>query len=349
MTRTRRLIVVAVVALALPASAAQARAIPFGADLNLPANAQFDCTVLPLPTAFGNGWFAAPSGAPTCTWANVGTVNNPRAGTFAVPVAGTVTQIRVRVGPVTGPMQVVVMRAFRDANSTASPVCCVEAGRTPVFRPAPNAVTTVATALPVRMDVVPDPVNNTLTFDSLALSVLAPGVPVPAFDSGRHDPSDLGSPLAVAFHPAVAPGQERFLNSGVGGFQVLMDADVTPSQSGAGPPGQGGTAPAAIALVQRAVSVRNGVAPILIRCGLGQGTCTGTLLLQPGAAAAAARRSVTYGRAKLSVAAGARQRVKVRLTRAGRRLVKRHARVKVWANVSYGGTRYRLARITLRR
>jgi hypothetical protein len=29
--------------------------------------------------------------------------------------------------------------------------------------------------------------------------------------------------------------------------------------------------------------------------------------------------------------------------------VKRHARLKVWANVSYGGTRYRLARITLRR
>ena len=349
MTRTRRLTVVAAAGLALLAGAAPARAIPFGADLNLPANAGFDCTVLPLPTAFGNGWFAAPSGAPTCTWAAVGTVNNPRAGTFAVPVAGTVTQIRVRVGPVTGPMQVVVMRAFRDANSTASPVCCVEAGRTPVFQPAPNAVTTIATALPVRMDVVPSPVNNTLTFDSLALSVLAPGVPVPAFDTGRHDPGDFNIPMAVAFHPAVAPGQERFLNSGVGGFQILMDADVTPSQSGSGPPGQGGTAPAAIALVQRAVSIRNGVAPLLIRCGLAQGTCTGTLLLQPGAGAAAARRSVTYGRAKVSVGAGKRRRVKVKLTRAGRRLVKKHDSVKVWANVRSGGTRFRLARVTLRR
>jgi hypothetical protein len=128
-----------------------------------------------------------------------------------------------------------------------------------------------------------------------------------------------------------------------------MDADVTPSQSGAGPPGQGGTAPAAIALVQRAVSVRNGVAPILIRCGLAQGRCTGTLLLQPGAGAAAARRSVTYGRATVSVAAGKRARVRVKLTRAGKRLVRKHARVKVWANVSVGGTRYRLARVTLRR
>ncbi len=153
----------------------------------------------------------------------------------------------------------------------------------------------------------------------------------------------------MAFHPAVGPAQERFLNSGVGGFQILMDADVTPSQSGAGPPGQGGTAPAAIALVQRAVSVRNGVAPLLVRCGLATGTCTGTLLLQPGAGAAAARRSVTYGRAKVSVAAGKRSRVRVKLTRAGRRLVKRHKSVKVWANVSYGGSHFRLARVTLRR
>ena len=128
-----------------------------------------------------------------------------------------------------------------------------------------------------------------------------------------------------------------------------MDADVAPSQSGAGPPGQGGTAPAAIALVQRAVNVRNGVAPLLIRCGLAQGTCTGTLLLQPGAGAAAARHPVTCGRAKVRVAAGKRQRVRVKLTRAGKRLVRKHRRIKVWANVSYGGTRVRLARVTLRR
>ena len=63
--------------------------------------------------------------------------------------------------------------------------------------------------------------------------------------------------------------------------------------------------------MQRAVSVRNGVAPLLIRCK--------------------------------------RSRVRVKLTRAGKRLVRKRERVKVWVNVSYGGTRLRLARVTLRR
>lgn len=343
----------ATAAFSIGAIAPQAHAIGFGADLNLPANVPFDCTVLPLPTAFGNGYFAAPSGAPTCTWANAGSVNSPQAGSFLAPVAGTVTQVRVRVGPVTGPMQVVVLRAFRDFFSTQPPVCCTEVGRTPVFTPAPNAVTTLATALTVRKDVVPDPVNRTLTFDSLALSVLAPNVPIPAFDSGLHDPGNFNSPTAVVYHPAVAPGQERFLNSGVGGFQVLMDADVTPSQTGAGPaPGGAGQTPAAIALVQRAVSVRNGVAPLLIRCSLTTGRCTGTLLLQSrrGAAAAAGkRRTVTYGRAKLDVAAGKRATVRVKLSKAGRRQLKRHGSLRAWTNVSSMGKRTRVARVTLRR
>jgi hypothetical protein len=251
-------------------------------------------------------------------------------------------------------MQVLVMRAFRDFNSTASPVCCIEVGRTPVFTPAPNAVTTIATALAVRNDVVPDPVNNTLTFDSLALSVLAPNVPIPAFDTGRHDPGDFGIPSAVAYHPAVAPGQEAFLASGVGGFQVLLAADVTPAATGAGPaPAGAGAAPAAIRLVQPAVSVRNGVAPVLIRCSLATGRCTGTLRLQSrqGARAAGvgAARTVTYGSGRISLAAGHQAKVKVKLTKAGRRLVRAHRRVKVWANPTVGGARQPAIRVTLKR
>ena len=349
------LVVVAASLLAAPAT----RAIPFGADLNQPANVAFDCTALPLPNAFGTGFVLVPSGQPTCTWVAVGTVANPQQGTFLVPVAGTVTRIAVRVGPLTGPMQVVVMRAFRDASSTASPVCCTEVGRTPVFTPAPNAVTTVDTALAVRKDVVPDPVNNTLTFDALALSVLAPNVPVPAFDTGRHNPGDFGSPSALVYHPAIGPGQEAFVgSSGVGGFQVLMAADVTPAATGAGPAAGGGTAPAAVRLVQPAVSVRNGVAPVLIRCDLATGRCTGTLRLQSRRAAGAARaatipaakvRMLTYGSARISVAAGHQGTVRVRLSKAGRRFVRAHRRAKVWMNATVGATRIAPTRLTLRR
>jgi hypothetical protein len=343
-------------ALALTTAPA-AHAIPFGANLGLPANVPFDCTVLPVPNALGNGYVALPSPAPTCTWMATGTINQPGAGTFLVPSGGVVTQVRVRVGPVTGPMQVIVLRAFRDVNEVSFPVCCTEVGRTPPFTPTPNAITTIATALAVRRDVVPDPVNNTLTFDSLALSVLAPNVPIPAFDTGAHDPANFDAPQALVYHPAVGPGQEAFArSSGVGGFQVLMDADVAPSTTGAGPaPAGGGTAPAAIRLVQAAASVRQGVAPVLVRCDLATGRCGGVLLLQSRQAAAAARgrggrpRLVTYGSRRFDIAAGRQAFVRVSLTRAAKRLLRRRGSIVVWANATVGGRALAGAQLTLKR
>lgn len=361
--RPRQLVLAAAAALAAALAAPTgAAAIPFGANLNLPATVAFDCTALPLPNVFGTGFVLVPvpSGAQTCTWMNVGTVNQPAAGSFLAPVAGTVTQVSVRVGPVTGPMQVVVLRSFRDFFSTASPVCCTEVARTPPFTPAPNAVTTIQTALPVRKDTVPDPINRTVTFDALALSVLAPGVPVPAFDSGRHNPADFDRPSAVVHHPAVGPGQEAFATgSGVGGFQVLLAADVTPSASGQGPAGGGpvGTVPAAIRLVQQAVTVRDGRAPVLITCSLAAGRCVGVLRLQSrgGQAASAARRgrrrasAVTYGSARIDVAAGRQARVRIALNRAGRALLRGRDRRRVWLNATVGGRAVPSIRLTLRR
>ena len=73
----RRSIVLAAALALLCAVAPAARAVPFGADLNLPANVNFDCTVLPGPPPFGGGFTVLPSNAATCTWLNYGTVNNP--------------------------------------------------------------------------------------------------------------------------------------------------------------------------------------------------------------------------------------------------------------------------------
>ncbi|HEX7292229.1 MAG TPA: hypothetical protein VF250_13985 [Conexibacter sp.] len=347
-----RLALAAALAVGAPATAA---AIPFGANLDLPANVAFDCTALPLPNAFGTGFVLVPvpNGAQTCTWTGAGTAQQPDAGSFLAPVGGTVTQVSVRVGPVTGPMQVIVLRSFRDFFSTYDPICCTEIARTPVFVPAPNAVTTIQTALPVRKDTVPDPNTRLVTFDALALSVLAPGVPVPAFDSGRHNPADFGAPLALAFHPAIGPGQQAVgTGSGVGGFQVLLAADVTP-----GATGPGGTASAAIRLVQPAVTVRDGRAPVLITCSLAAGRCVGVLRLQSragagGAQAAARRRAarvVTYGSARFSIRHGRRATVSVTLTRAGRALLRAHARRTVWVNATVGRRAVPALRLTLRR
>src|SRR5262245_3131644 len=110
MVRRIALVVVAA-ALWVAAVASPAGAIPFGANLNQPANVTFDCTVLPgPPPAFTPGFTVLPSGFNTCTWMNVGSAANLQQGTFVAPIAGTVNSVSVRVGPVTGPMQVVVMR-----------------------------------------------------------------------------------------------------------------------------------------------------------------------------------------------------------------------------------------------
>ncbi len=328
-----------------------AGAVPFGTDLSLPPNTNIDCTVLPLPPpGFQPGFTVVPSGAGTCTWMAAGSALNPQANTFVAPVAGTVTAVSVRIGQVTGPMQVVVLRSVRDFFSTQPPICCTEVARSQVFTPAPNGVTTVATALPVRKDVVPDPINRTVVFDTLALSVLAPGVPVPLFDTGSHDPANLAIPSAVAFFPAIAPNTERFgfSGAGVGGFQVLMAADVTPSATTNPAPQGNVTAP--VALVGRRLAVNNGAVRLPIRCSLLTGACTGTVRLANGAQAAATIAAVkTYGKGKVRIPAGKQARVKVKLTKAGRKLLRRKRTAKVWVNAVIGGTKVRSKRYTLKR
>jgi hypothetical protein len=357
----RRIAIVALAAaLGAAAFASPAQAIPFGANLNQPANVTFDCTVLPgPPPAFTPGFTVLPSGFPTCTWMAGGSAANLQQGSFIPPIAGTVTSVSVRVGPVTGPMQVVVMRAFRDYFSTALPVCCTEVARTQVFTPTPNAVTTIATALPVREDLSPDPINRTVTFDSLALSVLSPNVPIPAFDTGRHDPSDFTIPSASVFYPAVGPNQERFNSAGVGGFQVLMAADVTPSPTAAGPgpaaPEITGGPTVPVVLVARTLAINNGAVRLPIRCALTTMQCVGVVRLQSGAigvAATAAKKKKklrTYGTAKVRIPAGKQARVRIRLNKAGRKLVRSKRRAKVWANATVGGMKIKPARMTLRR
>ena len=141
--------------------------------------------------------------------------------------------------------------------------------------------------------------------------MLAPGVPVPLFDTGSHDPANLAIPSAVAFFPAIAPNTERFgfSGAGVGGFQVLMAADVTPSATTNPAPQGNVTAP--VALVGRRLAVNNGAVRLPIRCSLLTGACTGTVRLANGAQAAATIAAVkTYGKGKVRIPrrqAGARQ------------------------------------------
>jgi hypothetical protein len=218
MNAIRSALAAAFLALALPL--ASAGAATFGADLSVAPNVNFDCQVTP-PV----GGFQVPSGADTCTWWTTGRLSDTSQGHVVPYGGGTITRARVRVGPVTGPMQFVVMRSLRHPQSLADPACCFPVGASEVFTPAPNSITTVPMNVRVRHDT--DPASGINNYDHIAISVLAPDVPIPAYYTGDQS---LSAPTGGAFYPHYTPGTERTTGMfGVVGFQTLINADLDPS------------------------------------------------------------------------------------------------------------------------
>jgi hypothetical protein len=77
--------------------------------------------------------------------------------------------------------------------------------------------------LPVRQDAAPDPNSGYYVDDHLALSVLAPNVPIPA----SSDPNASFS----GWFPAWSVGQERCCPLGDAGATILFNADWSPAAS----------------------------------------------------------------------------------------------------------------------
>jgi len=332
---------------------AAASGLTFGADLSVAPNVTFDCSVTP-PVA----GFQVPTGEETCTWWTTGRIDDTSQGHVVPYGGGTLTRARVRVGPDTGPMQFVVMRSLRHPQSLADPGCCFPVGASEVFTPAPNAITTVPMNVPVRHDT--DPASGLNNYDHIAISVLAAGVPIPAYYTGDQS---LSAPAGGGFYPHYTPGTERTTGMfGVVGFQTLINADIEPASTATGTPAGGtptgptdvsGTNP--IALGGRTGRIRGGRAVVRLVCR-SQGECAGVLALQSRAARVAtaagkARRSrtVTYAKARFAIAAGTTAKVRMRLTRAGRRLVRKSRHPRVFAKVVVKGTPTVSKRIVLRR
>jgi hypothetical protein len=108
--------------------------------------------------------------------------------------------------------------------------------------------------------------------------------------------------------------------------------------------------------------VRNGNAQVPLRC-LASVPCAGQLLLQNDAASMArdtigtaadkafTARIATYGQASFTISKGTRGTIAIHLNAAGRRLLRPHRSVKVWANVRlrHGSIRTMAAQVTLKR
>jgi len=303
------------IAVVLGGSAQATAATPFGTNLNRPADSATTCSQIN---------FLLPS--TTCSVESVNLIT----GESPIPPAGdgVVTRVRVRVGPVTGPMQVVVEEALRRENpgDPGHPIyaCCKAIDASQVFTPAPNAVTTVNVNLPVKQSVVPEE-SGYYVDQHLALSVLNPNVPIPA----SIDPNaSVG-----AWFPAWRVGDERAGFFGTSGGDVLLNADWDPIGAGAG------AAAAVLRLADNVARVRSGQARISLLCQLAA-ACEGTLALQnqqaprPRPPLRSVKRAKTYARVAFSIPPSTTETVKARLNRAGKKLLKRHERVKVWMNIT---------------
>jgi hypothetical protein len=342
-------------ALLAAAASAGAQVTTFGMDLGQPANVTFDCSVWPVPL-LGGGVGFVPTQAQTCTWTTLGVPANAAQTLFVPAGNGTVTQVRVKVGAITGPMQVVVLQGLREefTNNTG---CCQQVGQGPVFTPAANAITPVQVQLPVRNDITPDQ-NHIFAFDILGLSILAPGVPIPAFDTGNY--TNTG-PFDDIDFPASQPNASIQPDDAFG-YALLMNADWVPVGGGPGSPpgGQPVTSGPPLTFETPRALVQRNQAIIDLTCTLAA-PCLGNLVLQnqpaPGAvilpmtrlaggptlaaaskARPAAKRVITYGRGSFNVAAGASGMVSTRLKPLARRLTRRHRTLQVWANMTVTST-----------
>jgi hypothetical protein len=369
MRLARALIAVTVLTSGLGVSGAFAAT--FGADLNQPANNTITCdqgwpnqlyaggAISPFEQPFYN------AGSGSCMWTGSGV-----AQTLQAPATGIVTSVRVKVGAITGPMQIVVLRTLYQNTDTAGHpnlACCIVQDYGPVFTPAADEITTVPTELNMDEQTTPpegDP--EIVHFDLLALEVLAPGVPVPAY-TATNGGSEANIP-DFAWFPAPsqvgvqAPSTNVLSFTGdFSGYQLLMNAELGGAGANAPPqnPVPNPLPPAlqtvlpALAFPKLTLPVRNGKVVLPLKC-IGA-KCVGYVLLQNleqhGAKIARAKprarpKILTYGSGNVDVAAGSKGSVTIKLSTSGKKATRARRSIRVWANFTFGATKLS-KRITL--
>jgi len=274
--------------------------------------------------------------ASSCTWATggagLGATASPQTN-FLIQDTGTISQVMIKVGATTGPMQVVLLQLEENLSNPLDPKvsCCTEVGQSATFTPAGNATTTEPVDLPISGLTQ----SGTLqTADFLGLSVLEDGVPVPAVNETAEPIDDQASLYAYA--PAIQANQTLLADAGVG-YLVTMDGlwnppaattapsgttttpttGTTPTPSGTGAPAPtGGPTPTVTQMhAPNPLTPTSPMTPILsfpavahlatvsghnavVRLACGGAPCAGTVRIQNEApAGTAAARAATAGAA----------------------------------------------------
>jgi hypothetical protein len=307
---------------------AQAEALTFGANLaTRAANSTYRCGYPPY-------WpFVSPWGQ-SCTWfssASLGEgVTEGDIVPFPDPAAhgdqyGVITEVRIKTPNYPQPVQpnakLTILRSDRAYNSGEA-ACCIGAAETAAFTLKPNAIVHVATNLPAES--VYDPVQKIYTFDSLALSILDPATPIPAEYDGNPNgycSGGFGGPGGY-----VRTGQERFESQySVCGYLILIQADLTIGGPGAGvnvaandPVVLGH--PFIVGHAHNPPDVRTQQQLILPKGG-------------PALDGWTAKAPVVVGRGSTSIPFGNTANLTVKLTAAGKKLLRKHHHLKVTLKV----------------
>jgi hypothetical protein len=317
-------------------AASPAAAQTIGANLNRAANNPAGCEFLPTTTFDGFRQYFF-SGTQSCTYVGTGNLGGQETAGAIGP--GVLTAVRIKAASPTGPMRVTILRATRSGVGFA---CCFFAAESATFTPAANATTQVNLRLPMRSDLDP---NFGETVDYMALTVLAPGVPVPGFDGGI--PGDVTRSSSLAFFPHVRPGDSRVDGAGVtdfvpliqGNFASICGASALRAKFAARY--RRGAAGCLGALqIGGSVARRDGGDALMrLLCNDANG-CRGRLtLVGSGGRARLAKRGSgpTYAKSKFNLAPGAEQDVGAKLTRAGKALLRERRSSKVKAKVKLRG------------
>lgn len=349
------LAIAALCVLALPASAS---AVTFGANLSAHAsNSTVTC-------GYFNG-FPSTFGRVGCSAYTTGNAFNPgdTSATHVIPFPdprvygdqyGTITQVSFKPAPgaPAGPARLSVVEFIRDANSTGDPGLAQDIADSANFTmtPGSDGLVHVATDLPARS--LYNPNDNSYRFDVLVVSMLDNTTPIPAdmnssflsaWISPYVDIPSTNGDLTVPLPPerqgtgccGYGPSPFYVLGAWPALGEVLMQAELTihprpipPTPPPPPPP------PAKRAVKIGKPQLSGNAVTLPLTCVLDR-TCRGLLQLlssKKGGAGTSmewkkksAGRTV-YGRARFSIAAHGKKRVKVRLTKAGKRLLKKAVR-----------------------
>jgi len=367
----RALFVLAIlIVLPVPASAS---AVTFGSNLNAhQSNSNVTC---------GDFNIFQYAGRVGCSAYTSGNASNPgdTSATHVIPFpdprpngnqSGTITEVTFKPAPgaPAGPARLSVVEYVRDANSTQNPGLVQDIADSATFTMAPGAdgLVHVATNLPARS--LYNPNDNSYRFDALVVSMLDNTTPIPAdlnsqFLSAWISPyvdipstqGDLTVPLPADRQGTGCCGFGPNPFYAVGAWsslgEVLMQAELTINTAGGGGGNQAPTVtPPTVTPPLRfgRGRVAGNRAMLPLTCALDT-TCAGLLQLLPQAGAAKKRKkTVVYGRTRFSVPAHKTRRVKVKLTGAGKKLLRRRKSARMLARATIG-SQVATATVTIRR